>query len=482
MRESAAPARLALACGTAALLAGRVTEALVSLRRAVELAPAHREARFNLAVALRTHGVRDEALRHARAALALDRSSPSAHVLVGSLVHLAGDVEGALHHHRQAVAVDPECPSAHYALGATLLGLDRTAEGTAHLRAAIAPGMRALPALVQERIRGMLHDAATRTAREPASIATDVDLCAAPLLTEVLVDGPASPPATAAPERGPSQHAAGGSELSLDEAATLLARARCVVALTGAGISRGSGLRTRKELWRTYSRDDAVSIWRFQEDPRYLWSVVRDFLGDHEHVPNAAHHALAALPSLAAVLTQNVDDLHQRADVERASSRPEMDTTERRPVVELHGTLERTRCHGCGAGGARSHDYVGGDAPLPPRCPRCGDALRPDVVLFGEHVAPDRLAEAIAWAERCDVMLVVGCAMDVAPASELPRLAAARGAYVLEVNPTVSRITSALGGGIRRGAAEEVLPALLTSVHAIREARVVGPSARSAAP
>ncbi len=444
----------AQARGTTFLLQGDLPRAIEWLRRAVGEAPDSRDAHYNLAVALKAQGDLDGAVSHLHRALEVGPVFPQALALLGALLELRGQRRDAMAHYVAALRVDPSHRVARYYLGMALRLEGRGAEAVEHLRGALAPSPRApLPELVEERILGQLHDTLAEAGPRRAPVRSEQ--CATPLVSEVLPVHASQAAPAPAPRGAPFTPDVAPGVLSPAQAARLLAQARSVVALTGAGISADSGLATRKELWKRYDKDSAVSVWRFREDPSVLWGVVRDFLGGREHAPNPAHEALARLPHLTAIATQNVDGLHQRA--EPAGSQ--------RPVVELHGTLLETRCHDCGApGGAPASAYVGAGSVLPPRCGACGGVLRPDVVLFGEWVAPARMARAAAWARACDVLLVVGCAMDVAPASELPRLAARHGAVVLEVKRRPSRLTQALPTHVVHGPAEEVLPAILDAL------------------
>jgi NAD-dependent deacetylase len=239
-----------------------------------------------------------------------------------------------------------------------------------------------------------------------------------------------------------------------DLAAALRERPR-VVALTGAGLSVASGLMTRKQLWQRFARDEAVSAVRFRAEPQMLWSVIRAFWGADEHAPNAGHLSLATLPGVQAIVTQNVDDLHQRAAAGTGTATP---------VVELHGSLSRTRCVGCGRAGEATAQVLALGEPLPPGCPGCGAVIRPEVVLFGEPVPADAWAAARRWVEQAELLLVVGCAMDVSPASELPLLAAQAGARIVEIKRRPSRLASVTRVHHVAGAAEEVLPRLVQGV------------------
>lgn len=411
------------------LLTGRLREAIASLRGA---APTH-ATQHNLAVALRATGAIDEALQHALAAETLAPRHAPTIALVGSLHSLAGDHASALAAFRRALAADPDHDVSRYYLAIALAGEGQREAALAEL-AHLGRDESRLPALVRERVRAQLSDL--------AHVAGPVhrDRCSVPLVTEIVAPTPRVMTCTATRPQAP------GREITVDETRMLLARSQRVVALTGAGISSASGLPTRKELWQRHDRDDAVSIAQFHRDPRPLWTVIREFLADGAHAPNAAHRALAAM-QLAAVITQNVEGLHQAAGTPC-------------PIVELHGTLLETRCDACGARDRSCAELLSG--PIPPPC-TCGGVLRPDVVLFGEWVDRQRLVLAAALCESCDLLLVVGTAADVAPAADLPLVAAACGATVVEIKRQPSRLVRACGALHLAGLAEDVLPQLVAA-------------------
>jgi NAD-dependent deacetylase len=424
------------ASGTELLFAGQLREAIACLRRAVSDEPTH-AAHHNLAVALRAQGDAAVALEHACAAELLAPDCASTLALAGSLRSLAGDHAGALATFRRARVVDPDHDVSRYYLGIALAANGDRASAIAELRHLGRDDSR-LPGIVRERVRAQLSDLLAGEG------AVERDLCSIPLVTELVGVRVAHAPAAPAP----AAVRVDGRQIGVAEAIAFVAHARRIVALTGAGISAASGLATRKELWRRHDRDAAVSIWRFRRDPVPLWTVIREFLGAGAVVPNAAHRALAALPRLAGIVTQNVEGLHQAAGTAC-------------PVLELHGTLLETRCDSCGARpGVSCADAI--KRALPPEC-TCGGALRPDVVLFGEWVDHERLARAAALCAGCDLLLVVGTAADVAPAADLPLVAAARGAIVIEVKRNPSRLGRAIGALHLAGVAEDVLPQLVGS-------------------
>ena len=200
-------------------------------------------------------------------------------------------------------------------------------------------------------------------------------------------------------------------------------RFKSVAVLTGAGISAESGVPTfRGEdgLWRQYRAEDLATPQAFEREPTVVWEWYdwrRRLIAGCE--PNAAHRVLVQMERSCedfTLITQNVDDLHQRAGSERA--------------VRLHGSIWQVRCT---SEGTVSDNHEVPLRHVPPRCP-CGALLRPHVVWFGETLAPAVLNAAYAAAERCDLMLVVGTSALVHPAASLPVMAKSKGAYLIEVN------------------------------------------------
>ncbi|HSG26844.1 MAG TPA: NAD-dependent deacylase [Candidatus Krumholzibacterium sp.] len=247
-----------------------------------------------------------------------------------------------------------------------------------------------------------------------------------------------------------------GSGIGL--AAERIARSTRMVASTGSGISRESGIRTFREsdgLWNEYRPEDLATREGFLRDPGLVWRWYRErLMKAREHEPNPGHYALArleeALPWFMLV-TQNIDDLHRRA----GSSR----------IVELHGNINRYRCleHGHPAG----FDPAWGDEP--PVC-RCGSMIRPDVVWFGEPLPRGELETAFTESSRCDVFLIVGTSGLVQPAAQLPLIAASSGAFLIEVNVEESALTSSVDVFIK-GRSGEVLPAIEERVAALLDRR-----------
>jgi len=233
------------------------------------------------------------------------------------------------------------------------------------------------------------------------------------------------------------------------ELARTLRGARGVAALTGSGVSAESGVPTFRDaqtgLWERFDPEELATPEAFLRDPKLVWewySWRRELVARAE--PNPAHRALADLerrvPSFA-LITQNVDGLHRRAGS--------------RNVIELHGNILRTVCSA-----ERLPREPGEGAP--PRCPRCGAPLRPDVVWFGEALPPGAMEAASEAARSCEVFLCVGTSGVVYPAAGLPREAAGAGALVVEVNPEPTPVTP-LAAFALRGRAGELLPALVAA-------------------
>ena len=232
--------------------------------------------------------------------------------------------------------------------------------------------------------------------------------------------------------------------------------ARHVVALTGAGISAESGIPTFRGpggLWRNFSPEQLATPAAFARDPRLVWEWYDWRRGlIHAAQPNPAHLALAELErrrredasgqTTFAVVTQNVDGLHERAGS--------------RNVVKLHGDIWLLRCSGCGAA---THNEQVPLPDLPPRC-SCGALLRPGVVWFGESLPADEWARAMEASTRAQIVLIVGTSASVYPAAGLAGEAHGAGARIAVVNPQPSDLDSA-ATWVLRGPAGEILPRLL---------------------
>jgi NAD-dependent deacetylase len=203
----------------------------------------------------------------------------------------------------------------------------------------------------------------------------------------------------------------------------ILERQPCVV-LTGAGASTESGIpdfRSASGIWAEYDPMEYATIDAFRRDPAKVWDFYSKRLGVlTEAEPNPAHLALAELERrglVEAVITQNVDRLHERAGSVN--------------LVEVHGSLRTSSCLDCGH--TESFDRVVELLPVP-HCERCGAVLKPDVVMFGELLPEEAIDRAFELARRAGLFLVVGSALEVYPVAGLPAEALAAGAALAIVN------------------------------------------------
>ena len=228
-----------------------------------------------------------------------------------------------------------------------------------------------------------------------------------------------------------------------------LANAKRVLVLTGAGVSAESGVPTfrgggNSAVWKGLPFDVISSGAMLERNLPGVWEWFdyrRDVLRSLK--PNAAHEAIARWQDRFAeltVVTQNVDGLHQRAGS--------------RDVVELHGSIWRARCIVC-----RMAQEIPRDGDRPEACRDCGNALRPDVVLFGEMLPVRAFEFAAQRAAACELCLVIGTSGLVYPAAGLPDLAKSASAFVCEINPEPTPL-SALCDETISGKAGEVLPLL----------------------
>jgi NAD-dependent deacetylase len=241
------------------------------------------------------------------------------------------------------------------------------------------------------------------------------------------------------------------------EALAELIRARqpCVV-LTGAGVSTESGIpdfRSPTGLWAQFDPLEYGSIEAFRADPLKVWSFYKPRVAMlTEAEPNAAHVALAELERrglVEAVVTQNIDLLHERAGSEN--------------VVEVHGSIRAATCPGCGARCPLTQVLELLAETVAPACPACGAILKPDVVFFGELLPPEAIERAYELAQRARLLLVVGSSLEVYPIAGLPDETLAAGGALAIVNRgrtpydgrAVLRIDESAG---------EVLPAVVAAL------------------
>ena len=218
-------------------------------------------------------------------------------------------------------------------------------------------------------------------------------------------------------------------ETLITKAQKLLQQSQHTVALTGAGISTPSGIPDFRSptsgIWNHVNPMEVASIYAFRQHPQrfydWLHPVSQTIL---DAKPNAAHYALVDLEThgpLQSIITQNIDLLHSKAGSQR--------------VYEVHGHLREATCLDC-------HTHVAAQPLLQtfiqtgqaPQCPQCQGILKPDVILFGELLPMNIYQAAQQEAQNCDLMLVAGSALEVAPAGDLPLLSKQNGAKLIIVN------------------------------------------------
>ena len=246
------------------------------------------------------------------------------------------------------------------------------------------------------------------------------------------------------------------------DAAELLRDAERVVIFTGAGISAESGVPTFRDaqtgLWARFDAKALATPEAFEADPALVWGWYEGRRGTVERVrPNAGHEAVAAIEARipdTVVITQNVDDLHERA----GSKSP----------IHLHGSLFAPRCSAC-ARPAPVPDGLATEAfptspedgrITPPACAHCGAPVRPGVVWFGEQLPADALSAATEAAFGCDLLFTIGTSGLVYPAAEIPYVAARSGATVVQINPEPTALDAVANVNLR-GPAARILPELV---------------------
>ncbi len=204
----------------------------------------------------------------------------------------------------------------------------------------------------------------------------------------------------------------------------LIAGSDSVVVLTGAGISVPSGIPDFRTpgtgIWEKVNPMEVAHIDSFQRDPALFWSFYRERLQALSDIqPNRAHEVLVEMErdgQIRAVVTQNIDTLHERAGQQE--------------VIEVHGSIRTSSCSACGAKVLLEDLDERFDAEGIAACPLCQSALRPDVVLFGEMLPPDEMLHATQLAAAADLLVCIGSSLEVYPVAGLPEVTAAAGGKV----------------------------------------------------
>ncbi len=245
---------------------------------------------------------------------------------------------------------------------------------------------------------------------------------------------------------------------TLAKAAETLRCAQQIMVFTGAGISAASGIPTFRDrltgLWERQDPQRLETAKAFRENPALVWGW---YLWRRQQVlqaqPNAAHEAIHRLSDSGrsvTVVTQNVDDLHERAGSQ--------------DVLHLHGSLMLPKCFACHRYTAEALAFptIPAEGALiePPRCRRCNGRLRPAMVWFGEDLPPGAWKSASRVARKCDVFLSIGTSGVVRPAADLPDIALASGAVVIHIN-TIDVSMHGPNEIMLIGPAEKILPQLI---------------------
>jgi NAD-dependent deacetylase len=240
----------------------------------------------------------------------------------------------------------------------------------------------------------------------------------------------------------------------IEQAANLLATAKSIVALTGAGISVESGIppfRGKGGLWEKMDPMEVAHIDAFMDNPARVWDLlIKEMKSVLDAAkPNPGHTGLVALEKLGkmqTIITQNVDGLHQAA----GSS----------DVIEFHGNFAWQRCLDCGQTIPTGRVDL---ARIPPLCD-CGGILRPDCIFFGEMIPHEALIRSQHLSAACDVMLVIGTSAMVQPSASMPFIARDNGAAVIELNPEPTPLTGRISSLHLAGGAAGLMPQLVDAL------------------
>ncbi|UCH50664.1 MAG: NAD-dependent deacylase [Chloroflexota bacterium] len=275
-------------------------------------------------------------------------------------------------------------------------------------------------------------------------------------------------------------------ESLIERAARDLLKSNHAIALTGAGMSPESGIRDFRGPNGIWTKDPEAekrayqTYHNFLRNPKEYWEGVlsgRSSLGNIQDAkPNPGHHALAELETigiLKAVLTQNIDALHEKAGNKR--------------VLEYHGSVLKLRCPACGTRFKRNdYDLQGlmSAGQLPPRCNKCNSPIKGDVVHFNEPIPSDVAHESLEEAWKCDLMLICGTSAVVYPFAQLPRIARQRqveqerktesglhfvknesATTIIEVNAEPTPLTAeGISDYLIQGRTAEILPKIVETV------------------
>ncbi len=234
----------------------------------------------------------------------------------------------------------------------------------------------------------------------------------------------------------------------IPKAVQLINQSEYIVAFTGAGISVESGIppfRGTDGIWSKYD-PSILDLDSYLTKPDLVWPVIKqlffDFFADAK--PNTAHKVLAKLEQagkLQAVITQNIDNLHQEAGSKK--------------VVEYHGNSKTFICTINSTHIANFYE-IDFDKPYP-ECPVCGELTKPSFIFFGEQIPTNAVLQSEQYASKCDLMIVIGSTGEVVPAAHVPFKAKEKGAKILEINPMPSTFTYSITDLSIKGKAGDVM-------------------------
>ena len=238
----------------------------------------------------------------------------------------------------------------------------------------------------------------------------------------------------------------------IEQSADIIGNSELTLALTGAGVSVESGIpdfRSAQGLWSKYDPAEYAAIDAFRARPEMVWEMLRemdDLISDAK--PNKAHLGMGELERMGClhwIVTQNVDNLHQRGGSKN--------------VIEYHGNSSTLSCLWCGRG------YLSEDRrnQYPPRCD-CGKILKPDVVFFGEAIPQDALSRSFQLASAAQALLVAGTSAVVSPANSIPAIAKRNGARIIEINMERTHLTDTVTDVFLQGSAGTIISDLVDAV------------------
>jgi len=238
---------------------------------------------------------------------------------------------------------------------------------------------------------------------------------------------------------------------NINKAVELLKDSKYTTAFTGAGISVESGIppfRGETGLWSRYD-PIVLDIDYFKSNSLESWRVIKeifyDFFGKAK--PNDAHIALAQMEKaglLQNIITQNIDNLHQAGGS--------------KIIYEFHGNSHTLVCTGCSKKyGISDIDFNS----LPIKCTLCNSLVKPDFIFFGEGIPPEAYQKSIEAAEKADIFLVIGTTGEIMPASQIPHIAKANKAIIIEINPDQSNFTNSITDIFLQGKATDIMKKLI---------------------